>query len=346
MNVLSHALNAAEAKRLPDALIRMGIRRLLSKRARLLDARNCEEKTHHLREFIKLCDGSPIADVPEKANEQHYEVPAEFFVHCLGPRLKYSSCYWPAGVDCLAKAEEAALESTTSHAGLEDGMKILELGCGWGSLSLWMAEQLPKSQIHAVSNSRTQRHFIEEQCLLRGLTNLRVETADMNHFSTDMRFDRVVSVEMFEHMRNQRALMQRIANWLHSDGKLFVHIFTHRDQPYLYEDHGPQDWMTRNFFSGGMMPSADLLLHYQDRLSIEDRWSWNGHHYAKTCNAWLREFDATEETVRPMFEACYGKQQASSWMQRWRIFFMACAELFEFKDGNEWFVSHYLFTKK
>ena len=346
MSMMAQALAAAESQRIPDSLVRMGIRRLLSQRSRMMNLRNCEQKQALLTEFIAAADNSHIAEVPEKANEQHYEVPSEFFVHALGPRLKYSCCYWPAGVESLADSEEEALAETARHAQLADGMKILELGCGWGSLSLWMAEKYPNSQILAVSNSKVQRLHIEEQCLLRGITNLSVQTVDMNDFSPDEKFDRVVSVEMFEHMRNHRELMKRISNWLTDEGKLFVHVFVHREQPYLYEDNGPQDWMTRHFFSGGMMPSAGLLLNYQDELMIEQQWNWSGQHYEKTCNAWLHEQDAARETIIPIFEQCYGAKDASCWFQRWRIFFMACAELFAFNDGNEWYVSHYLFAKK
>lgn len=345
MSLVAQAISAIEAGCVPDSVTRMGIRKLLRDRLQSMQTLDCEAKQEAIRRFIADASRCAIAELPDKANEQHYEVPPEFFRHALGPRLKYSCCYWTEGnARCLAEAEDAALEITSQHAELQDGMEILELGCGWGSLSLWMAEKFPNSRILAVSNSHQQRGYIEEQAQLRELKNLIVQTADMNEFRTERRFDRVVSVEMFEHMRNHRELMGRISKWLTPAGKLFVHIFCHRDLPYLFEDQGPQDWMTRYFFGGGMMPSDSLLLNYQQHLTLENQWRWNGQHYQKTCDAWLQQQDASREEILRLFEQAYGKDAANCWFQRWRIFFMACAELFGYHEGNEWWVSHYLFA--
>lgn len=345
MSLVAQAISAIEAGKVPDSVVRLGIRRLLRERVELIAEQTCEQQQAELQRFVSDCSNSAIAEVPEKANEQHYEVPAEFFLQVLGPRLKYSCCYWPAGVETLAEAEEAALLETVKRAELQDGQRILELGCGWGSLSLFMAERFPNAQIVAVSNSTPQRLQIEEQARLRGLENLEVRTADMNHFDPQAQFDRVVSVEMFEHMRNHRELLRRIASWLCLGGKLFVHIFCHRSTPYLYEDQGPQDWMTRHFFSGGMMPSDHLLLHYQEHLHLQNQWRWNGKHYERTCNAWLRLQDQSRDQLLPLLAEVYGRDSARMWFQRWRIFFMACAELFAYREGNEWWIAHYLMEK-
>jgi len=340
-------VRAADAGRLPDACVRFGMRRLIAARAAALAALSPEESAEALRMFLDDCAAARIAELPEQANEQHYEVPPELFVAALGPRLKYSCCLWDAGVGDLAAAEERALEVTCARAGLADGQEILELGCGWGSLSLWMAERYPRSTITSVSNSRSQRDFIERRAAERGLRNLTVRTCDVNQldFAADRRFDRVVSVEMLEHLRNHAELLRRIAGWLGPGGKLFVHIFCHRSQPYLFEDHGPQDWMSRHFFSGGMMPSDALLTHCQRDLGLERQWRWNGQHYARTCEAWLRNFDAAAVRLTPALQAAYGSA-AELWRQRWRMFFMACAELFAFRGGTEWWVAHYLFEPR
>jgi len=263
----------------------------------------------------------------------------------MGDHLKYSCAYWPNDVSNLSEAEAAALEMTVQRAGLEDGMAVLELGCGWGSLSLWMAEHFPNSTITAVSNSRSQHDFIVGQAAERGIANIEVIVADMNDFDIARTFDRVVSVEMFEHMRNWGELFRRISNWLEPDGRFFMHVFCHRSTPYEYIDNGPGDWMSRHFFTGGMMPSADLPLRFPQHLQISKRWHWNGRHYARTCNAWLATMDANKAEIVPVLERCYGAANATLWWQRWRIFFMACAELFAYDDGQEWFVGHYLFSR-
>jgi cyclopropane-fatty-acyl-phospholipid synthase len=284
--------------------------------------------------------------LPHKANEQHYELPPEFFAHALGPHRKYSCCHWGPGVANLADAEEQALAITCERAQLADGQRILELGCGWGSLTLYMARRHPNSSIVAVSNSAPQREFILAEAARRGLSNVEVRTCDMNDFTTTRRFDRVVSVEMFEHMRNYARLFERIAGWLTDDGKFFMHIFVHRSVPYAFEDRGDDDWMSRYFFSGGIMPSAALPLVFQRHLGFERQWSWSGVHYEKTANAWLANLDARREQAMPILVSTYGAAQAPLWLQRWRMFFMACAELWGYHEGQEWFVSHYLFGRQ
>jgi cyclopropane-fatty-acyl-phospholipid synthase len=346
MSVLfTTALAAAEHGRLPDSVIRFGIRRLLDERVKAAAAPDCETSQDRARDFLIACRRSPIAVAVDRANEQHYEVPAEFFRQVLGPRLKYSCCCWEPGVTNLAAAEEAALSVTCARAHLEEGQSVLELGCGWGSLSLWMAETFPGSRITAVSNSASQKAYIDDQASRRGLRNLEVVTADMNVFDPGRRFDRVVSIEMFEHMRNHAELMRRIAQWLVPGGLLFVHIFCHRTTPYLFENNGPQDWMTRCFFEGGMMPSDSLLLHCQSDLTLRDHWRWSGDHYRRTSEAWLQQCDERRETILPIMQSTYGPAAGAIWLQRWRVFFMACAELFGYRRGQEWWVSHYLFER-
>ncbi len=289
---------------------------------------------------------APIALVPEKANEQHYEVPAGFFKQVLGPNLKYSSAYWPDSVTTLAEAETAGLRETCVRADIQNGQTILELGCGWGSLTLWMARYYPGSQITAVSNAHTQKTYIEATAKERGLQNVRVVTCDMSLFdTTTAHFDRVVSVEMFEHMRNWPALFNRIHRWLRPGGLFFMHIFAHRTRSYLFEDRGPGDRMSRHFFSGGMMPGDDLPLAFQDHLSCITRWRWEGTHYEKTANAWLVNMDRARESLSPLFEDVYPAGDARIGWVRWRLFFMACAELFGYEGGRQWGVSHYLFAK-
>ena len=344
-HLLAPAIAASEQGRLPDTAIRFGIRRMLTARRRQMLAGGCEAQQQRRLAFLEQCCHEPIAARPEAANDQHYEVPSEFFQRVLGPRIKYSCCCWPQGTNDLNAAETAALATTCERAQLQNGQSILELGCGWGSLSLWMAERYPASRITAISNSHQQREYIEEQGRALGLKNLNVITTDINDFHPADSFDRVVSVEMFEHVRNHAELMRRIASWLKDDGKLFVHLFCHRSVPYFFEPTGDGDWMARHFFTGGVMPSDDLLLHYQSDLSLTRQWRWNGRHYERTCNHWLKNLDSQHDQILPLFREAYGDNDAHCWLQRWRIFFMACAELFGYENGNEWWVSHYLFEK-
>ncbi len=340
------AVELTEQGYLPDRLTRRGIRHLLRQRLREIRCDDPAKAAATLDAFVAAMDTAPVALVPDKANEQHYEVPAGFFTTVLGRHRKYSCGYWPAGTSGLDEAESLALMETCRRAELSDGQQILELGCGWGSLTLWMARRYPRSRITAVSNSHSQRDHILAEAWVRGLHNIRVITYDMNEFDqAPGRYDRVVSVEMFEHMRNWRRLYRDIARWLKPGGKFFMHVFAHRQTPYLFEEAGPSDWMSRHFFSGGMMPSDDLPLRFQQDLVLEERWRLDGGHYEKTANAWLANMDAARERLWPLMLSTYG-DDARQWWTRWRIFFMACAELFGYDDGREWGVSHYRFVKR
>jgi cyclopropane-fatty-acyl-phospholipid synthase len=345
MSAALRVIDWVERGAAPDGVVRYGIRRLLRDRLEEIGAADCERSADALERFVAAMDTAPVAPVPERANEQHYEVPPELFTAALGPRRKYSCCYWPAGVATLAEAELRALEATCERAQLKDGQRILELGCGWGSLTLFMAERYPRATITAVTNSESQRTTVEALAAQRGLRNVQVVAADMNSFAAPQPVDRIVSVEMFEHMRNYTVLFERVAHWLAPDGKFFMHVFCHRSTPYEFVDQGPTDWMSRYFFAGGMMPSDDLPLHFQRHLSLERRWRWSGTHYAKTAEAWLDNFDARRAEVEPILAAAYGQAAVEQWRQRWRMFFMACAELFGYGGGQEWYVSHYRFGR-
>jgi cyclopropane-fatty-acyl-phospholipid synthase len=327
-------------------LIRSGIRRLLAERLRQVDREDVAEQQEEQQHFVGQLRLSPIAIQTDAANAQHYEVPTTFFEKVLGPRLKYSCGHYATPSTSLADAEEQMLELFCRRAGIEDGMQVLELGCGWGSLCLWIAEKFPRCRVLAVSNSRSQREYIHSRCDQAGLSNVEVVTANVADFDTDRKFDRVVSVEMFEHVRNYERLMARIAGWLNGDGKLAVHIFCHRNAAYPFETEGRNDWMGRHFFTGGIMPSQDLLLNFQRDLVLEDRWAVSGTHYARTLEAWLAKCDARRHELLPLLQRDLGPEEGKRQLQRWRMFFMACAELFSYRQGNEWFVTHYLFGKR
>ena len=332
---------------LPDPLIRAGINHLLARKLKEENRGGVESQQKALMDFVRELKSMPIAVKTREANEQHYEVPTGFYQMCLGKHLKYSSGYWPQETTTFDESEAIMLRMTCERAELADGQRILELGCGWGSLSLWMAANYPNAQITSVSNSRTQKEFIDAEAAKRGLKNLTIITANMITFEgvgTGV-FDRCVSVEMFEHMKNYQELLRRISTWLKPGGKLFVHIFTHREYAYHFEATSDADWMAKYFFTGGQMPSDDLLLYFQDHLKIEDHWCVSGMHYSKTSEAWLSKMDANKAEIMPLFRETYGEDQAVKWWSYWRIFYMACAELWGYREGEEWIVSHYRFAK-
>ncbi|MDQ3617670.1 MAG: class I SAM-dependent methyltransferase [Pseudomonadota bacterium] len=338
-------LGWAEQGRIPDALLRQGIRRLCALRLREETAGGLDAQTARFQQRIDSLRNSPVAIHTDAANAQHYELPPAFFQQCLGKRLKYSGCYYPQGNESLDQAEEAMLKLYGQRAELLDGQDILELGCGWGSLTLWMAERYPAANITAVSNSAPQREYIEAQCRQRALFNVKVITCDANTLELEpLQFDRCVSIEMFEHMRNYEVLLGRIAGWLRPRGKLFVHVFAHRTAMYPFETQGGDNWMGRHFFTGGLMPASDTLLWFQRDLRIEHRWHVDGTHYQRTANHWLQHQDQNRDSVMTALTEAYGTD-APLWFQRWRMFWMACAEMFGYANGQEWLVAHYRFAK-
>jgi cyclopropane-fatty-acyl-phospholipid synthase len=336
MSFVSNMIGTAERVPLPDVIIRAAIQQLCSRTATRLASGNAESDALFADEMAARA----IAEHTDAANAQHYEVPAAFFARVLGPNRKYSSCFYKEPASTLQEAEEEALRQTVEHAGLADGQSILELGCGWGSLSLWMARQFPHSPVVAVSNSNSQREYIESEAARRGLRNLRVITADMNGFEPPQKFDRIVSVEMFEHMMNWRALLTRVRSWLAADGRFFMHIFTHRAGAYLFDRADREDWIAQHFFTGGVMPSHYLVRQYADLFEVEKEWRWSGTHYQRTALDWLNRFDARRDEIEGVLRPVYGSD-TGLWMRRWRWFFLATAGLFGYADGSEWGVSHY-----
>jgi cyclopropane-fatty-acyl-phospholipid synthase len=330
---------------IPESLIRWGIRGMLVQK--LIELRLKNQQMHHERtmQFVANLKEMPIAIATDSANQQHYEVPVEFFQQILGPAMKYSCCFWSTGED-LATAESAMLTLTCERAEIQDGQRILDLGCGWGSFSLFAAQRYRDITITAVSNSRSQKKFIEQRAQLLGLNNLTVITADINDFQTDGRFDRVVSIEMFEHAKNYEKLLANIANWLVDDGKLFVHIFSHIRHQYHFDGSDAGDWLTKYFFTGGTMPSDKLLSYFQKDLFLAHHWQVNGKHYQKTAEAWLLNMLRNRKHLMKIIQNTYGAEQSKRWWIYWRLFFLACAEMFGFDSGNQWMVSHYLFEKR
>lgn len=334
---------------MPDAITRVGIRSLVKQRLN-----ESFEKTNHDSQYIKhyaqSLRESPLAIMTKKANEQHYEVPTEFYDLSLGQHKKYSSCYWDKNTKSLEEAEQRALDISIEHAGVQDGMRVLELGCGWGSLSLELGKRFPNSQIVAVSNSKTQKEYIDNKARERGLKNITVLTRDLgfesNYHFGEEKFDRVMSIEMMEHLRNYDLFFKSIAPSMKDDGKFFIHIFTHKEIPYFFETEGEDNWMGKHFFSGGQMPSRDLFDEFNKDLVVEKKWDWNGEHYSKTLEAWLDNTDDEKDRVLSMFKKTYGEGSEVVWYNRWRVFFMSCSELFKYNNGEEWGVTHYLMKKK
>lgn len=339
MNLVASAIGLVERTPLPDAVTRIGIDLLVSRSRRSHAAASSEAAE---RAFAAAMSRHPIAEHTEAANQQHYELPPAFFALALGARRKYSCCLYESGATTLDEAETRALEATVSHADLADGQRILELGCGWGSLTLFMAERYPEATITAVSNSHAQRRHIEAEAAARGFPNVTVITADMNDFAPSGTFDRVVSVEMFEHMANWRALLELIRSWLTPAGRAFVHVFAHRARPYRFDHRDPADWIARHFFTGGIMPSHGLMRQFPDCFTVEREWRWNGRHYQRTALDWLANFDARRAQIGGILAQTYGAAEAGLWARRWRLFFLATAGLFGHGDGEEWGVSHYL----
>ncbi len=336
MTVIESAIRLVEGTALPDPVTRLGIEFLVGRTRRSLSASPDAREVDFANDMV----AHPIAEHADAANDQHYELPPAFFGLVLGPRRKYSSCYYPTGSETLAEAEERALDETIAHADLADGQRILELGCGWGSLTLSMAERFPTARITAVSNSAPQRMHIEAEAARRGLRNVTVVTADMNAFSPEGAFDRIVSVEMFEHMSNWRTLLERMTGWLAPGGRVFIHIFTHRNRSYRFDHRDKSDWIAQHFFTGGIMPSRGLMRRFPDLFEVEQEWHWNGNHYRRTANHWLMNFDSNRDAIDAILREVYGAD-APLWRRRWRLFFLATAGLFGHAGGDEWGVSHY-----
>jgi cyclopropane-fatty-acyl-phospholipid synthase len=339
MKMLTSAINAFERLPLPDAITNAGITFLCDRTRRSLT--QFDEDLEAV--FLKEMRERPVAEHTDAANDQHYEIPPEFFAHILGPRRKYSCCLYQTAADTLAMAEEHALAETARHADLADGQEILELGCGWGSLSLWMAEHYPNAKITAVSNSHGQRGYIEGEAVKRGFKNLKIVTADMNDFMPTGPYDRAVSVEMFEHMANWHPLLERVRGVLKPTGRLFLHVFSHKNAPYRFDRDNKADWIAQHFFTGGIMPSHGLIRHFDTLFTVEAEWLWNGVHYQRTALDWLVNYDNNAAAIEVILKRVYGSDW-TLWRRRWRLFFLATAGLFGNANGTEWGVSHYRLT--
>lgn len=345
INLTSFLIQQAERRTLSDMLIRAGIRHLLRKRLKLLTRSPRRSPEEQLQIFKQQLSKHAVTEETQAANEQHYELPPDFFKEVLGPNLKYSSALWWVDTKKLGEAEANMLDVSIERAGIADGMDILELGCGWGSLTFWMAKHFPNAKITAVTNSKLQADHIQHECASRAIENIRVVKTDVGTFEPNEQFDRIVSVEMLEHVRNYGTLFDRIYNWMRPGAKFFVHVFTHTDYPYLFETEDDTDWMAKYFFTGGTMPSHDLLPSFRGKLNLERDWEVNGTHYAKTLESWLQNIDDKESRVRAILSQCYPANEVEIWIQRWRMFMMASAELFAFNKGRSWGVSHYVFSK-
>jgi cyclopropane-fatty-acyl-phospholipid synthase len=347
--MIEHFIKAMENGHIPDSAIRFGIRKLCKQRLDELETKSLQLKQEKAEDYKKSLIDSPLAVHTKDANEQHYELPPEFFLHVLGKNLKYSSCFYDSQTKSLDEAEDLALNTSCERAQIKDGMRILELGCGWGSLTLHMAKTYPASKIVAISNSAPQKAFIDEQAKKRGLNNVLVLTRDISQLESLAvefeSFDRVMSIEMFEHFKNYEKLLSKISDVLTTDGKLFVHIFTHKEYSYPFEVEGEDNWMGKYFFTGGQMPSHNLLYSFQKDLILQTSWAWDGSHYQKTSEDWLKNMDNHADKIKTIFDKTYGRESVQ-WFNRWRVFFMSCAELFGYDKGQEWGVSHYLFSKR
>ncbi len=339
---MSLMINAVEQGFVPEPVVRLGIRNLIGKRLKEISS----DPEFHRNRILDKLNETPIAIETQAANKQHYELPADFFFLALGENLKYSCAYYEQDEYTLEQAEVRMLELYCERAQLEDGMDILELGCGWGSMTLFLAKKYPNSTITAISNSNGQREYIESVLLSRGIDNVKIITTDINEFSIDKKFDRIMSIEMFEHVRNYKSLFARVSSWLKDEGKVFIHIFCHREATYFFETEGEDNWMGRYFFTGGVMPGFDLFERVQDSLKLDQKWKVNGKHYQKTSEDWFSNMDARKQSIMEVMSRTYGEKDAHLWFNRWKIFFGSCAELFGYNDGEEWFVGHYLFSKK
>jgi cyclopropane-fatty-acyl-phospholipid synthase len=339
---------ALERGLLPDELVRRRIRELLRRRLREEQADDAQEAVAREARLVEEMRGGPVALTPAEANERHHEVPPAFYGLVLGAHRTYSSAFFSDGVTTLDAAEAAMLSLTCERARLFDRQNVLELGCGWGSLTLWMAERYPGSRVVAVAASREQREYVEGKAAERSLPNVKVVTSGMNEFdpATGPAFDRVVSVEMLEQMRNWPELLGRIASWLRPDGRLFLQLSTHRDVSYLFVARNEDERMARSFFTGGLMPSDHLLLRFPEHLFVEERWRVNGTHYARTAEGWLSNLDRNRDAVRRLFEKAFGPGLARRKIAEWRVFLMARAELYSTRGGNEWMVSHYRLRRR